>query len=52
MSIWHWLIVLIIVMLLFGTVSVSLIWMHFRRYSDVQHPREEAEGVLGKAAAQ
>ncbi len=24
-------------MLLFGTVSVSLIWMHFSRYSDVQH---------------
>ena len=42
-------------MLLFGTVSVSLIWMHFSRYSDVQHPRDEAaEGgqVQGKAAAQ
>ena len=42
-------------MLLFGTVSVSLIWMHFSRYSDVQHPREEAADgaqLAGKAAAQ
>ena len=42
-------------MLLFGTVSVSLIWMHFSRYSDVKHPRESADNAgqeAGKAAAQ
>ena len=39
-------------MLLFGTVSVSLIWMHFSRYSDVKNPRDDAGSQAGAVPAQ